>query len=502
MQKSTIDTTNIQNTSSEEAQNSPPITDSLQETVIKLRNISKKYNLYNNRKDRLKEALHPRRKKYHREFYALKDINLEVKKGEILGIVGKNGSGKSTLLKIISNILTPTTGSVEIKGKVVALLELGAGFNPEFTGMENIYFYCSLLGYSRKEIDALVPQIVDFAEIEEFIQQPIKTYSSGMKARLGFAVSVNVDPDILILDEVLAVGDELFRRKCFAKMEEFFKGGKTVLFVSHAADSVNELCTRAILLDRGECILEGPAKMVTMYYQRMLYAVGGQDKQVRKEIIELNMNKSLKHLQYNELKRKGLNEKNITQEDLLINVQGSSAEKQAYIKSESIMKSKAYYIPDFKPKSMIEYKNYNVDIYDIKITTRDEQIVNSLVTGEDYIYSYKVRFNEAFKKVHFGMLIKSEKGLSLTGCNTRDIDHSNNFQKNDVISVKWLFKCVYLGGTYYTNCGVSFVGKNNSVTFLNRIVDAHVFKVQKEIINEIGIVSASLRCIINENETI
>lgn len=219
--------------------------------VISLKGISKKYNLYNNKLDRLKESLHPRRKQYHRDFYALKNINLEVKRGEVLGIIGKNGSGKSTLLKIISNILTPTSGIVEIKGKVVALLELGAGFNPEFSGMENIYFYCSLLGFDRKQTDEIVDEIIGFAELGDYINQPVKTYSSGMKARLGFAVSVNVDPDILILDEVLAVGDELFRRKCYARMESFFKGGKTILFVSHEANSINELCSRAILLDRG-----------------------------------------------------------------------------------------------------------------------------------------------------------------------------------------------------------------------------------------------------------
>jgi lipopolysaccharide transport system ATP-binding protein len=258
------------------------------DTAIKVSGVSKVYNLYRNKKDRLKEALHPRRKKYHKEFFALKNIDLEVKKGEILGIVGKNGSGKSTFLKTIAGVLTPTTGTVEKYGKIIPLLELGAGFNPQFTGMENIYFYCSLLGYRKEDIDNMLDEILDFAEIGDFIHQPIKTYSSGMKARLAFAVSVNVVPDILILDEVLSVGDVLFRRKCFARMEQFFKGGKTILFVSHDTNSVNQLCTRAVLLDGGEILLDANPKTVTMYYEKMLFAKSENAQKIRREIRDLN----------------------------------------------------------------------------------------------------------------------------------------------------------------------------------------------------------------------
>jgi len=189
--------------------------DNTNDIVISTRNLTKVYKLYRSPQDRLKEALHPGRKKYHKDFYALKDVNLEIRRGEVLGIVGKNGSGKSTLLKILSRVLTPSSGEFEVKGKVSSLLELGSGFNPELTGMENIFFYGTILGFTEEKIRGKLQEILDFAEIGDFVYQPLKTYSSGMKARLAFSVAINVDPDILILDEVLAVGDELFRRKCF-----------------------------------------------------------------------------------------------------------------------------------------------------------------------------------------------------------------------------------------------------------------------------------------------
>ena len=218
-------------------------------TVISIKNLSKVYKLYDKKSDRIKEALSARRRKYHCDFYALRNINLEVKKGEILGIVGRNGAGKTTLLEVIAGILTPTGGQAQIDGNVSALLALGIGFNPERTGVENIYVNGTLKGFSKEEMDNKIEKILDFADIGNFACQPVKTYSSGMQARLGFAVAVHMDPEILIVDEVLAVGDELFRRKCYAKMEEIFKSGCTVLFVSHTVNTINEICTRAILLD-------------------------------------------------------------------------------------------------------------------------------------------------------------------------------------------------------------------------------------------------------------
>ena len=205
----------------------------MDDAVIKLEGVSKYYRLYGSPRDRLKEALSPFGKMYHERFYATKNIDLEVKKGEILGVVGENGCGKSTLLKLITGVLVPSEGKVTVRGKITALLELDAGLNPEYTGVQNIYFYGAIIGYSREEMEQKYDEIVEFADIGKFIYQPLKTYSSGMKSRLGFALAVSVDPDIFIVDEVLAVGDMYFRRKCYNKIHELFEKGRTVMFVSH-----------------------------------------------------------------------------------------------------------------------------------------------------------------------------------------------------------------------------------------------------------------------------
>ncbi|ALB44144.1 ABC transporter ATP-binding protein [Clostridium beijerinckii] len=219
--------------------------------AIKIENLSKIYKLYDKPIDRLKEALSISRKKRHKDYYALNDINLEIKKGEIVGIVGTNGSGKSTILKIITGVLTPTTGTINIDGKISALLELGAGFNPEYTGIENIYLNGTMLGYSKEEMETKIPKIIEFADIGDFIYQPVKTYSSGMFARLAFAVSINVDPDILIVDEALSVGDTRFQKKCYRKMEEF-KKTKTIILVTHDIGVISKFCDRVIWIERGE----------------------------------------------------------------------------------------------------------------------------------------------------------------------------------------------------------------------------------------------------------
>lgn len=219
--------------------------------VIDIKSISKKYNLYKKPRDRIKEALSPFKKKYHDEFFALKDINVQVEKGNMVGFIGENGSGKSTLLKIITGVLTQSSGDIEITGKISALLELGSGFNPEYTGMENIYLNGMILGYSKEEIDEKITDIIHFADIGEHINQPVKTYSSGMFVRLAFAVAINVDPDILIIDEALAVGDLEFQLKCMEKFTEFRNSDKTILFVSHDINSVRRFCDKVYWLKEG-----------------------------------------------------------------------------------------------------------------------------------------------------------------------------------------------------------------------------------------------------------
>lgn len=238
--------------------------------VIDLKSINKMYKLYNKPVDRLKEAIGIK-KKYYKEYYALKNISLEIFKGETIGIIGTNGSGKSTLLKIITGILSPTSGEVEVSGKISALLELGAGFNPEYTGIENIYLNGTMMGYSKKEIEGKVEKIIEFADIGEFIYQPVKTYSSGMFVRLAFAVAINVDPDILIVDEALSVGDAAFSLKCMDKMREFIETNKTVIFVTHDMQTIKNFCSRAIWIDKGSMIMDGEVSLVVDKYTQFLF---------------------------------------------------------------------------------------------------------------------------------------------------------------------------------------------------------------------------------------
>lgn len=235
--------------------------------AIKLENITKIYKLYDSPLDRLKESLHPFRKKFHKDFYALNDVSFNIRKGETIGVVGKNGSGKSTLLKIITGVLTPSSGNVVVNGKLSALLELGAGFNPELTGIENVYFSGTLMGYTREEMDQRLESILSFAEIGDFVYQPVKTYSSGMFIRLAFSVAINIEPELLILDEVLAVGDTPFQNKCLNVIHHLVESeNTTILFVAHDINAMRLMCDRCVLLDRGKMVLDDlPAKVIDYY---------------------------------------------------------------------------------------------------------------------------------------------------------------------------------------------------------------------------------------------
>lgn len=242
----------------------------MSENAIVVQNLSKVYHMYQKPADRFKEALNPFKKSYHTDFYALKDIDFTVKKGEMIGFVGENGSGKSTILKIITGVLTPTSGKVEIEGKISALLELGSGFNPEYSGYENIFLNGLVLGFSKAEMEKKVDDIIRFADIGEHIHQPVKTYSSGMFVRLAFAVAINVDPEILIVDEALAVGDLEFQLKCMEKFTEIKNSGKTILFVSHDINAIRRFCDRTIWLQYGKLMEVGETMEVTTNYENFL----------------------------------------------------------------------------------------------------------------------------------------------------------------------------------------------------------------------------------------
>jgi ABC-2 type transport system ATP-binding protein len=245
------------------------------EFAIDVRGVSKRFRLAHGQYNTVKERLiHGGRRKATEDFWALSDISLTVKEGETVGILGRNGSGKSTLLKCICGVLQPTSGEVAVRGKLAALLELGAGFQQDLTGRENIYLNGSLLGMSKREVDKAFDAIVDFSELEEFIDGPVKFYSSGMAVRLGFAVAVNVDPDILVIDEVLAVGDERFQRKCVDRVKQFQKEGRTILLVTHAADTVRSICNRGVVLSHGHMVAEGEPGEATRIFRERLMAEG------------------------------------------------------------------------------------------------------------------------------------------------------------------------------------------------------------------------------------
>lgn len=240
------------------------------EILIDARGVSKKFASYHRRATSLKERMVRREQSEGDVFWALRDVDLQVRRGETVGLTGPNGSGKSTLLKVLSGILRPNDGTVEVRGRVASLLELGAGFDGELTGRENVYLNSALLGVPREETDRLFEAIVDFSELGQFIDYPVKHYSSGMYVRLGFAVAVHVDPDILIVDEVLAVGDAAFQRKCLARIEDFQRQGKTILFVSHAAGQIESLCTRAVLLDHGRVLFDGTPRQTIKRLNKLM----------------------------------------------------------------------------------------------------------------------------------------------------------------------------------------------------------------------------------------
>jgi len=244
--------------------------ENIMENAVEISGVKKIYKLYQQPFDRVKETFGRGKKKYCQEFYALNDVSFSIRKGETIGFVGRNGSGKSTLLKILTGVLQPTEGSVHVDGKVSALLELGAGFNPEFTGRDNIYLNGKIMKIPREEMERRVPDILKFADIGEFIDQPVKSYSSGMFVRLAFAVAINVDPEILIVDEALAVGDTRFQLKCMDKFKEFQNKGKTILFVSHDISAIKRFCTRAIWLNQGQLIMDGDTDFVTDQYMDFL----------------------------------------------------------------------------------------------------------------------------------------------------------------------------------------------------------------------------------------
>jgi lipopolysaccharide transport system ATP-binding protein len=421
------------------------------ETAILLKGVSKRFKRYGGNRDRLLDLILPGKVKVD-EFLALKEINLEVQKGQTVGIVGQNGSGKSTLLQIISGILTPNTGEVKINGRIAALLELGSGFNLEFTGRQNIFFNGKILGLKHKEVEEKFDDIERFADIGDFIDQPVRTYSSGMFVRLAFAVASSLDPDILIVDEALAVGDEAFQYKCYGKIKVMQEMGKTILFVSHSSSSIVELCDSAILIDRGEILLSGLPKKVTTMHHRLLYAPSEKRSGLRAEIQDLS--------------KKADSSTKI------------NTESEKFLESLPQELSDDFFDPELLQENVIEYINCGAKIKNPHITTLNGRKVNVLKKSEEYIYKYAVEFTEAPHNVKAGMLIKTISGLELGGISSAlGENFANCVRKGETIQVEFRFYCSLQPGLYLLNAGVT--GRvDSSFGYLDRKIDAVMFRVQ------------------------
>jgi lipopolysaccharide transport system ATP-binding protein len=426
------------------------------ELAISLSNISKCFKRYDRPVDRLKEVLLPS-KNYADDFWALRDINLEIPKGKAVGIVGCNGSGKSTLLQIIAGILTPTAGAVNINGRVSALLELGSGFNPEFTGRQNVFFNGRLLGLDKTEIEQKFDEIARFADIGNFIEQPVKTYSSGMFVRLAFAVATSTTPDILIVDEALSVGDEAFQRKCFARIQSIQDRGGTILFVSHSASSVVELCDYAVLMSHGEILLSGSPKIVVSKYHKLIYAPPDKIDKLRQEICELNNDYAI---------------------DRGENLASSKEEKSNGKNRASTDFSQ--YDPYLVPQSTISYVSRGARIGNCRIETLDGKLVNILCQRNRYIYKYQVIFDETAYQVRFGMLIKTMSGFELGGATSHTMyKPMEHVAKGSVIEVEFNFKCFLQPGVYFLNTG-AVANIDSSEQYLDRHIDIVMFRVQQQ----------------------
>jgi lipopolysaccharide transport system ATP-binding protein len=434
------------------------------DVAIKVEGLSKSFPVYEKPHHRLMQMIvGGARDRWFREFHALTGVNLSVNRGETLGIIGRNGSGKSTLLQVICGTLAPTLGSVAVQGRIAALLELGTGFNPEFTGRENVYLNASVLGLSRSEIDARFDEIAAFADIGDFIEQPVKCYSSGMYVRLAFAVAINVTPDILVIDEALSVGDEAFQRKCFARINAIRDAGATVLFVSHSAGTVVELCDRAILMDRGEMISEGTPKFVVSRYHKLLYAGSDQAGAIRAAIQKEFQSGSAA---------------DDASPELIIDA--TIIPDPAGLVEAAENADKAYFDEGLIPQSTLGYQQRGARIIDPHIETEQGRRVNVLTTGGQYIYTYQVAFEWAAAAVRCGMMIKTTTGFELGGAATAAAGCSELIVvPGQQLLVRFQFRALLAPGVYFLNAGVTAHDVDGEI-YMDRLVDAAMLRIMPD----------------------
>lgn len=412
-----------------------------EDVVLKIEGLSKQYKMFKRKKDRIIETLFPIIRR-HDNFVALKDFDLELNKGDVLGVLGKNGAGKSTLLKMITGVVTPSAGSVEVKGKISSLLELGAAFNPELTGMENIYQHGQVYGLTNEQIKNKEKDIIDFADIGDHLYQPVKTYSSGMFARLAFACAINVEPDILIVDEVLSVGDMAFQLKCFKKFQQFKEQGKTILFVTHSITDVLRNCSRTIIIDSGKKIFDGGVKEGVEKYKKMI--VGLDDKQ---------------------------------DEDLLVKDKDIHSDNNTITTPKSVKENTWKQHFNENPK-IIDYGNGDAKVIDYGIFDVNDNYLNTIENDKEVVLKSKIKFNKDTKDPIFTMTVKDFKGLELCGTNTLiEKVITGNYKKGDVVAVEFRQTINVAPGRYTLSFSCTHINLNGELEVLNRKYDALLVEV-------------------------
>ena len=428
----------------------------MSDNVIEIEHLTKTYRLYNSNRDRLKEAMSISGKRYSRDFNALQDVSFEVKRGETIGIIGRNGAGKSTLLKILTGVLTPTKGKAIVKGKVAALLELGAGFNPEMTGRENIYFNGTIMGFSEKEMDAKADDIIKFADIGDFIDQPVRMYSSGMFARLAFAVNANVNPDILIVDEALAVGDVFFQNKCFRKFADLRKRGTTIVFVSHDMGSVKQLCSRVVWLTNGKVKMIGDREKICELY-------------FNEEIKERN-----KEAQYSE----------ITTNSFDVKTENNNNKKR---------------IVNVEPKS-IDMLSDKAKISSFDIITEQKEGTIVLIAKNKYTLLIGLDFFKDVNHCILGFTVINRKGISIIGTNTFSVGKGKTFNAchGEHIDVSFSFVMPSILPDEYVIDTALASGEQAEHIILTWLHGARTIQVINEESNKLGLID--LTCTVDINK--
>ena len=409
---------------------------------IKIENLCKNYKMFARKKDRMLETMFPMVEK-HGVFKAMENLNLEVKKGEVLGVLGKNGAGKSTLLKMITGVVTPTSGTIQLNGKISSLLELGTAFNPELTGIENIYQHGQVMGLTPEQIEEKKPEIIEFADIGDHLYQPVKTYSSGMFARLAFACAINVDPDILIVDEVLSVGDMAFQLKCFKKFEQFKEKGKTILFVTHNISDVLRNCTRTIIIDSGKKIFDGSVKDGVERYKKIIVGLNPEESQEMTDEQILSKNKNIEE-----------------------NQEKTSKENEEW---------KTHFTQN---PNVVDYGNGKAEVIDYGIFDVNGNYAMAIENDKEIILKSKIRFNEDVKDPIFTMTLKDFKGLEICGTNTLiEKVITGNYKKGDVVIAEFRQILNVAPGKYTLSFSCTHFDHKGELEVLNRKYDALLVEV-------------------------